>query len=101
MSAPPSLPTMCTTPWRNSPTYARRTTSQAISADAFTRMLAGAGSKPQRGPDPITLLKATKNHAEIVGSRAAHKRDGAAVVHVLAWFDREAPSGKLTEINAV
>src|SRR4029079_4805315 len=53
------------------------------------------------GPDPITLLKATKNHAEIVGNRAAHKRDGAAVVHFLAWFDREAPSGKLTEINAV
>ncbi|HXE02841.1 MAG TPA: M24 family metallopeptidase, partial [Hyphomicrobium sp.] len=74
---------------------------QASAADAFTRMLAGAGSKPQRGPDPITLLKATKNHAEIVGSRAAHKRDGAAVVHFLAWFDREAPSGKLTEINAV
>jgi Xaa-Pro aminopeptidase len=74
---------------------------QASAADAFTRMLAGAGSKPQRGPDPITLLKATKNHAEIVGSRAAHKRDGAAVVHFLAWFDREAPSGKLTEIDAV
>jgi Xaa-Pro aminopeptidase len=74
---------------------------QASAADAFTRMLAGVGSKPQRGPDPITLLKATKNHAEIVGSRAAHKRDGAAVVHFLAWFDREAPSGKLTEIDAV
>ncbi|HET7166893.1 MAG TPA: aminopeptidase P family protein [Pseudolabrys sp.] len=74
---------------------------QASAADAFTRMLAGAGGKPQRGPDPITLLKATKNHAEIVGSRAAHKRDGAAVAHFLAWFDREAPSGKLTEIDAV
>jgi Xaa-Pro aminopeptidase len=74
---------------------------QASAADAFTRMLAGTGSKPQRGADPITLLKATKNHAEIVGSRAAHKRDGAAVVHFLAWFDREAESGKLTEIDAV
>jgi Xaa-Pro aminopeptidase len=74
---------------------------QTSAADAFTRLLADAGSKPQRGPDPITLLKATKNHVEIVGSRAAHKRDGAAVVHFLAWFDREAPSGKLTEIDAV
>jgi Xaa-Pro aminopeptidase len=74
---------------------------QASAADAFTRLLADHGSKPQRGADPIALLKATKNHAEIVGSRAAHKRDGAAVAHFLAWFDKEAPSGKLTEINAV
>jgi Xaa-Pro aminopeptidase len=74
---------------------------QASAADAFTRLLAGTGSKPQRGADPIALLKATKNHAEIVGSRAAHKRDGAAVVRFLAWLDREAPSGKLTEIDAV
>jgi Xaa-Pro aminopeptidase len=74
---------------------------QASAADAFTRLLAGYGSKAQRGADPIALLKATKNHAEIVGSRAAHKRDGAAVSHFLAWFDKEAPSGKLTEIDAV
>ena len=74
---------------------------EASAADAFTRLLADNGAKPQRGADPIALLKATKNHAEIVGSRAAHKRDGAAVVRFLAWFDKEAPSGKLTEIDAV
>ncbi len=74
---------------------------QASAGDAFTRVLAGGGAKPQRGADPITLLKATKNHAEIVGSRAAHKRDGMAVTRFLAWFDKEALSGKLTEIDAV
>ena len=74
---------------------------QASAADAFMRLLADQGAKPQRGADPIALMKATKNHAEIVGSRAAHKRDGAAVVRFLAWFDKEAPSGKLTEIDAV
>ena len=74
---------------------------QASAADAFTRLLAENGGKPQHGADPIALLKATKNHAEIVGSRAAHKRDGAAVARFLAWFDKEAPSGKLTEIDAV
>ena len=74
---------------------------QASAADAFMRVLAEHGAKPQRGADPITLMKATKNHAEIVGSRAAHKRDGAAVARFLAWFDKEAPSGKLTEIDAV
>ena len=64
-------------------------------------MLTDNGGKPQRGADPITLLKATKNHAEIVGSRAAHKRDGVAMARFLAWFDKEALSGKLTEIDAV
>jgi Xaa-Pro aminopeptidase len=74
---------------------------QASAADAFTSLLTSHGSKPQRGADPIGLLKATKNHAEIVGTRAAHKRDGAAVTRFLAWFDKEAPFGKLTEIDAV
>ena len=65
------------------------------------RLLTNHGAKPQRGADPIALMKATKNHAEIVGSRAAHRRDGAAMVRFLAWFDKEAASGKLTEIDAV
>jgi Xaa-Pro aminopeptidase len=74
---------------------------QASASDALTRLLADHGGKPQRGVDPIASLKAAKNHAEIVGSRTAHKRDGVAVSRFLAWFDREAPSGKLTEIDAV
>ena len=74
---------------------------QASASDALTRLLTDNGGKPQRGADPIALLKATKNHAEIVGSRAAHKRDGVAMARFLAWFDKEAPSGKLTEIDAV
>src|SRR5207344_212932 len=47
------------------------------------------------------LMKAVKNEIEIAGARAAHIRDGAAVTRFLAWFDREAPRGKLTEIDAV
>ena len=39
-------------------------------------------------------MKAMKNPAEIEGSRAAHIRDGAAVVRFLAWFDREAPAAR-------
>ncbi len=74
---------------------------QASASDALTRLLTDNGGKPQRGADPIALLKATKNHAEIVGSRAAHTRDGVAMARFLAWFDKEAPSGKLTEIDAV
>src|SRR5690242_21307134 len=51
--------------------------------------------RSQRGADPIALMKATKNHAEIVGSRAAHKRDGAAIARFLAWLDR-----KSTRLNS-
>ncbi len=74
---------------------------QASAADALTRLVAEGGGKPARGSDPIGPMKAVKNHAEIAGARAAHKRDGAAMARFLAWFEREAPHGKLTEIDAV
>jgi Xaa-Pro aminopeptidase len=73
----------------------------ASAADALTRLIAGSGGKPMRGADPIALMKATKNHAEIAGSRAAHQRDGVAMARFLAWLEREAPAGKVTEIDAV
>jgi Xaa-Pro aminopeptidase len=74
---------------------------QATAADALVRLIASHGGKIARGPDPIALLKAVKNAVEIEGARAAHRRDGAAVVRFLAWFDREAPAGRLTEIDVV
>jgi Xaa-Pro aminopeptidase len=74
---------------------------QATAADALARMVTGAGGKVSRGADPIALMKAVKNAVEIDGARAAHRRDGAAVVRFLAWFDREAPRGSLTEIDTV
>ena len=74
---------------------------QATAANALTGPIGDGGGKAVRDADPITLMKAIKNHAEIAGSRAAHERDGAALVRFLHWLDREAPSGKLTEIDAV
>ncbi|MBV9558802.1 MAG: aminopeptidase P family protein [Pseudolabrys sp.] len=74
---------------------------RASAADAISRALADAGANPARGSDPITAMKAIKNPAEIEGSRHAHRRDGAAMARFLAWFDREAPAGKLSEIDAV
>lgn len=73
----------------------------ATAADALSRLIATEGGKPVRVTDPVAMLKAVKNSAEIAGTRAAHKRDGAALAKFLAWIDREAPSGKLTEIDAV
>lgn len=73
----------------------------ATAADALSRLIAGAGGKPVRGSDPVALLKAVKNATEIKGTRTAHLRDAVALARFLAWVDREAPSGKLTEIDAV
>lgn len=51
--------------------------------------------------DPIQLDKACKNHVELDGARAAHKRDAVAVAKFLCWIDKNAPSGKIDEIGAV
>src|SRR6185436_13385588 len=74
---------------------------QATAADALARLVTSHGGKVARGPCPIALMKAMKNQAEISGARAAHIRDGVAVTRFLAWFDREAARGTLTEIDAV
>jgi len=74
---------------------------QATAADALARLITSHGGKVTRGACPIALMKAVKNEIEVAGARAAHIRDGAAVTRFLAWFDREAPRGKLTEIDAV
>ncbi len=69
--------------------------------EAIARLVTANGGKVLRGSDPIAPMKAVKNAAEIAGARAAQLRDGAAMTRFLAWFDREAPRGRLTEIDAV
>jgi Xaa-Pro aminopeptidase len=51
-------------------------------------------------PDPCILPKACKSGAELAGARAAHHRDGAAVVRFLSWLDGQEPD-ELTEIDIV
>ena len=70
-------------------------------AVALIRPIEAAGGRAEVAPDPISLMKAAKNAAEIEGTRAAHRRDGATVTRFLAWLSREAPSGRITEIEAV
>jgi Xaa-Pro aminopeptidase len=74
---------------------------QGSAASAIAQAITGHGGKAPRGADPIAAMKTIKNDTEIAGSRAAHRRDGAAMVRFLAWFDRTAPKGGLTEIDAV
>jgi Xaa-Pro aminopeptidase len=73
----------------------------ALCPDAIARAVAENGGKIVRAADPIAPMKAVKNAAEIAGARAAQLRDGVAMVRFLAWLDREAPRGLLTEIDAV
>lgn len=72
----------------------------ALAADRLRMIVEDAGGKLVEAPDPARLPRAVKNAAEIAGARAAHARDGAAVVEFLAWLDRAAP-GSVDEIGAV
>jgi len=53
----------------------------------------GAGA-----PDPCLMPKACKTPQELDGMRAAHRRDGAAMVEFLCWYDSVALDG-LSEID--
>jgi Xaa-Pro aminopeptidase len=70
----------------------------------FYGRLKGSKARVVRASDPCILPQARKNAAEIRGTRAAHKRDGAAMARFLAWLDREAQSGptagRIDEISA-
>ncbi len=68
---------------------------------AVAATLRGAGARLIEKADPVQLPKSRKNEVEIGGMREAHKLDGVAMARFLAWFDREAPKGKLTEIAIV
>ncbi len=63
-------------------------------------VLEEAGAELVKSTDPCVLPKACKNAAELEGARTAHRRDGAAMVRFLAWLEREAPAGRLDEIEA-
>ena len=62
--------------------------------------LRGAGAELVEAGDPCELPKACKNPVELEGTRAAHRRDGAAVTTFLAWLDRTAAQGGVTEMAA-
>lgn len=68
--------------------------------EAAFRVLEAAGTTVVAGPDPAVLPKARKNAAELSGMRAAHHRDGLAMVRLLAWLDRQDPAA-LSEIDVV
>ncbi len=85
---------------------ARVLIDESSAAEAIALRIKAAGGTLVAGDDPVLLPKARKNASEIEGTRAAHRRDGAAFVHFLAWFDAAASvisdgSGELDEIAVV
>ncbi len=64
------------------------------------RRLKAAGATITDRTDPCQLPKAVRNAVELAGVRAAHLRDGVALVSFLAWLDREAAGGGVSEISA-
>ncbi len=64
----------------------------------FAQRLRAAGAEVVAGMDPCLLPKACKNAVEQQGARAAHLRDGAALVRFLRWLDSAA--GYETETSA-
>ncbi len=66
----------------------------------LVRLIEAAGGTIREASDPCALPRATKNEAELAGTRAAHIQDGVAMVEFLAALD-DAEPGSLTEIEAV
>ena len=67
---------------------------KATGGIAIIERLRSAGSTVDVGDDPCTLPKACKTEAELAGMRAAHVRDGVALVRFMSWFVENAPSSE-------
>ncbi len=66
---------------------------------AVASTLTKSGASLIEKPDPVLAAKAIKNPTEIAGMKEAHRLDGIAMAHFLAWFDNNAPAGGLSEID--
>ena len=67
-----------------------------------TARLEAAAARLDWGEDPCLLPKALKNNAELAGTRAAHRRDGAAMARFLHWLETAIEQAEpLTEIDVV
>lgn len=63
--------------------------------------LTDAGAKIVYFKDPTSLPRAVKNETEINGARAAHRRDGLAMIKFLKWFEDTVPLKPLWELDIV
>jgi len=71
---------------------------ETLAAEQFRLLIEASGGQVVLGKDPARLPRAIKNAAELKGARAAHLRDGVALVRFLAWCDAQ-PPGTVSEIS--
>ncbi|KAF0115252.1 MAG: Xaa-Pro aminopeptidase [Rhodospirillaceae bacterium] len=68
---------------------------------AVVNRLRAAGAHVVPEPDPCVLPRACKNAVEVNGMRAAHRRDGVALVRFLCWLETTLARGvTVTELSA-
>ncbi len=79
---------------------ARIALDPVLAAEKLRMLVEASGGAVVAAADPARIPRATKNRAELEGSRAAHRRDGAAITRMLCWLDRQKP-GATDEIRAV
>ncbi|MFD2206358.1 aminopeptidase P family protein [Kiloniella antarctica] len=77
----------------------------ATCPERITSLLEKNGAKLVRAMDPVMKPKARKNDTELNGIRAAHIRDGAAMVQFLKWvtenaIERAGTDNPVTEMEA-
>ena len=72
-----------------------------LSPSQIIESLETAGAEIIRRPDPCQKPKAIKNDVELDGARAAHRRDGVALVKFLEWLDENSSGGEVDELHAV
>lgn len=72
-----------------------------LTPEAHLRAIEEAGGRLVEAQDPVLAAKAVKTAAEISGTRAAHHRDGVALVRFLKWLEDKADAGGFGEIEAV
>lgn len=80
----------------------RRRTTVLVDPATTNRWVAGLlkGAEIVRAPSPIFAFKAIKNQVQIDGFKAAHVRDGVAMVKFLRWLERTVRAGDVTELSA-
>jgi Xaa-Pro aminopeptidase len=70
-----------------------------VASKRLAVILEDAGATLHLATGPVPAWKAVKNATEIAGMRAAHVRDGVAMVRFLRWLETAVPAGGVTELS--
>ncbi len=71
----------------------------AVASKRLAVLLEDSGASIKLATGPVPAWKAAKNATEIAGMRAAHVRDGVAMVRFLRWLETAVPAGGVTELS--